>query len=58
MYEMCLRDYRFIILDGVFLVHTPGVKHRKDKNKKIKANQVWTDLICTIIGQTFIKSCE
>lgn len=33
MYEMCLLDYRFIILDGAFLVHSPGVKHRKTKDK-------------------------
>lgn len=38
MYEMCLLDYRFIILDGAFLVHSPGVKHRKTKEKP--SNQV------------------
>ncbi|XP_049777736.1 beta-1,4-glucuronyltransferase 1-like isoform X1 [Schistocerca cancellata] len=30
MAEMCLMQYNFVILDGAFLVHTPGVKHRKD----------------------------
>ncbi|XP_068087206.1 beta-1,4-glucuronyltransferase 1 [Anabrus simplex] len=30
MNEMCLMRYRFIILDGAFLVHTPGMKHRTD----------------------------
>lgn len=36
MGEMCLMSYRFVILDGAFLVHTPGVKHRTDaKSDKI-----------------------
>lgn len=26
MHAMCLLGYRFIILDGGFLVHTPGMK--------------------------------
>lgn len=26
MLEMCLMNYRLIILDGVFLVHSPGIK--------------------------------
>ncbi|XP_058793792.1 beta-1,4-glucuronyltransferase 1-like [Phymastichus coffea] len=28
MFEMCLMNYRLIILDGAFLVHTPGIKRR------------------------------
>ncbi|XP_076386660.1 beta-1,4-glucuronyltransferase 1 isoform X2 [Megachile rotundata] len=31
MYEMCLLNYRLVILDGAFLVHTPGIKRRKLK---------------------------
>ncbi|GLH09174.1 Uncharacterized protein GBIM_14287 [Gryllus bimaculatus] len=27
--EMCLRGYRFVVLDGAFLVHVPGVKRRE-----------------------------
>lgn len=28
MLEMCLLSYRLVVLDGGFLVHTPGVKRR------------------------------
>jgi hypothetical protein len=28
MFEMCLMNYRLIILDGAFLVHTPGIKRK------------------------------
>lgn len=28
MFEMCLMNYRLIILDGAFLIHTPGIKRR------------------------------
>ncbi|XP_043289083.1 beta-1,4-glucuronyltransferase 1-like [Venturia canescens] len=28
MLEMCLMNYRLIILDGAFLVHTPGIKYK------------------------------
>lgn len=28
MHEMCLLGYRFVILDGAFLVHAPGIKKR------------------------------
>ncbi|XP_075212873.1 beta-1,4-glucuronyltransferase 1-like [Lycorma delicatula] len=28
MHEMCLLGYRFVILDGAFLVHAPGMKKR------------------------------
>lgn len=31
MHEMCLLDYRFVILNGAFLVHTPGMKQKRDK---------------------------
>ncbi|CAH1105526.1 unnamed protein product [Psylliodes chrysocephalus] len=31
MLEMCLLDYQFVILDGAFLVHWPGMKKKKDK---------------------------
>lgn len=37
MLEMCLKGYRFLILDGAFLVHWPGIKRKsinmKNKNK-------------------------
>lgn len=29
MLEMCLIGYRFVILDGAFLVHWPGIKKTK-----------------------------
>lgn len=28
MFEMCLLNYRLVILDGAFLVHTPGIKRK------------------------------
>lgn len=28
MLEMCLLNYRLIVLDGAFLVHTPGIKYK------------------------------
>ncbi|KAG7207121.1 hypothetical protein KM043_000996 [Ampulex compressa] len=28
MFEMCLQNYRLVILDGAFLVHTPGIKRK------------------------------
>jgi len=31
MLEMCLLEYEFVILDGAFLVHWPGMKKKKDK---------------------------
>lgn len=33
MLEMCLIGYKFVILDGAFLVHWPGIK-RKSKHKE------------------------
>ncbi|XP_021932210.1 beta-1,4-glucuronyltransferase 1-like isoform X2 [Zootermopsis nevadensis] len=30
MNEMCLQGYRFVILDGAFLVHVPGIKRRSE----------------------------
>jgi N-acetyllactosaminide beta-1,3-N-acetylglucosaminyltransferase len=30
MNEMCLKGYRFVILDGAFLVHVPGIKRRSE----------------------------
>lgn len=44
MLEMCLIGYRFVILDGAFLVHWPGIKKKKTtegekwRSKFIKAN--------------------
>lgn len=31
MLEMCLIGYQFVILDGAFLVHWPGIKKEKHK---------------------------
>ncbi|XP_051171204.1 beta-1,4-glucuronyltransferase 1-like [Leptopilina boulardi] len=39
IFEMCLMNYRLIILDGAFLVHTPGIK------RKIISNNNKTPLI-------------
>uniref|UniRef100_A0A1B6CXQ4 N-acetyllactosaminide beta-1,3-N-acetylglucosaminyltransferase n=1 Tax=Clastoptera arizonana TaxID=38151 RepID=A0A1B6CXQ4_9HEMI len=30
MHEMCLLGYKFVILDGAFLVHAPGVKRKSN----------------------------
>lgn len=32
MLEMCLIGYQFVILDGAFLVHWPGIKKKKPKS--------------------------
>lgn len=36
MYELCLLDYDFLILNTPFLVHRPGIKTKEihDKNEK------------------------
>ncbi|XP_017886278.1 uncharacterized protein LOC108628694 isoform X2 [Ceratina calcarata] len=34
MFEMCLLNYRLIILDGAFLVHTPGIKRKAVKTDR------------------------
>lgn len=31
MFEMCLLNYRLVVLDGAFLVHTPGIKRKAPK---------------------------
>ncbi|KAJ8919402.1 hypothetical protein NQ315_016495 [Exocentrus adspersus] len=33
MLEMCLLGYKFVILDGAFLVHWPGIKKTKTKDE-------------------------
>ncbi|GLV35359.1 uncharacterized protein CBL_01491 [Carabus blaptoides fortunei] len=33
MVEMCLIGYKFVILDGAFLVHWPGIKRRTTESK-------------------------
>nr|CAD7393568.1 unnamed protein product [Timema cristinae] len=55
MGEMCLMGYRFIILDGAFLVHTPSIKRRSDitiertawrrphERRNIKMYEIWTE---------------
>ena len=43
MYELCLLDYDFLILNTPFLVHRPGIKtkeiHDKNENKEMVAKQ-------------------
>ncbi|XP_017789736.1 PREDICTED: beta-1,4-glucuronyltransferase 1-like [Habropoda laboriosa] len=36
MFEMCLLNYRLVILDGAFLVHTPGIKRKTIKTDVAK----------------------
>ncbi|XP_017753401.1 PREDICTED: beta-1,4-glucuronyltransferase 1-like [Eufriesea mexicana] len=36
MFEMCLLNYRLVILDGAFLVHTPGIKRKTIKIDVVK----------------------
>lgn len=31
MFEMCLLNYHLVVLDGAFLVHTPGIKQKARK---------------------------
>ncbi|KAG8255170.1 hypothetical protein J6590_009564 [Homalodisca vitripennis] len=33
MHEMCLLGYHFVILDGAFLVHAPGIKRRSGTSR-------------------------
>ncbi|KAJ9590756.1 hypothetical protein L9F63_016272 [Diploptera punctata] len=37
MNEMCLMGYRFVILDGAFLVHVPGIKRKTDLSLDLAA---------------------
>lgn len=37
MLEMCLKGYRFVILDNAFLIHWPGVKRKS--NELMKRNK-------------------
>lgn len=39
MLEMCLMGYKFVILDGAFLVHWPGIKRNKIENR----SNYWSD---------------
>ena len=36
MFHMCLLKYRLVILDGAFLVHTPGIKRKTIKVDTVK----------------------
>lgn len=36
MFEMCLLNYRLVVLDGAFLVHTPGIKRKPIKVDKAR----------------------
>ena len=40
MYELCLMDYDFMILNSPFLVHHPGIKSRKMGNKSENKSMV------------------
>lgn len=40
MHEMCLIGYKFVILDGAFLVHAPGVKRKSNTIKPVDARNV------------------
>lgn len=58
MHEMCLLRYRFVILDGAFLVHAPGVKRKTDiikdnwRIEQQKLNNVHYDnIIARITGR-------
>ncbi|OXU17931.1 hypothetical protein TSAR_012079 [Trichomalopsis sarcophagae] len=39
MFEMCLMNYRLIILDGAFLVHTPGIKQLPQQQPQVSERQ-------------------
>ncbi|XP_003424284.1 beta-1,4-glucuronyltransferase 1 [Nasonia vitripennis] len=39
MFEMCLMNYRLIILDGAFLVHTPGIKQPPQQQPQLSERQ-------------------
>ncbi|XP_056640354.1 beta-1,4-glucuronyltransferase 1-like [Diorhabda sublineata] len=34
MLEMCLMEYKFVILDGAFLVHWPGIKKKQNQQNE------------------------
>ncbi|XP_054269524.1 beta-1,4-glucuronyltransferase 1-like isoform X2 [Macrosteles quadrilineatus] len=36
MHEMCLLGYRFVILDGAFLVHAPGIKRHPGPRSEVQ----------------------
>lgn len=39
MFEMCLMNYRLIILDGAFLVHRPGIKRKPASDEGLRADE-------------------
>ncbi|XP_014260515.1 beta-1,4-glucuronyltransferase 1-like [Cimex lectularius] len=57
MHEMCLMKYHFVILDGAFMVHSPGVKRKVDvlrdswRNFQQKKNSFYYDLIMKNINE-------
>ncbi|KAF5284879.1 hypothetical protein FQA39_LY16929 [Lamprigera yunnana] len=59
MLEMCLIGYRFLILDGAFLVHWPGIKQKssetKNTNKWRYPHQLWNSRQYTNIVKKLSK---
>lgn len=57
MYEMCLQDYRLLVLGNAFLVHAPGIKHidRDDIKKRLnfimENNSLYTSYISKLKQQ-------
>lgn len=55
MHEMCLLDYRFVILNGAFLVHTPGMKRKRDK---LVINSILDRNTKKLLGNKTIKATK
>ncbi|KAJ8969420.1 hypothetical protein NQ314_001761 [Rhamnusium bicolor] len=59
MLEMCLIGYKFVILDGAFLVHWPGIKKTKTvdgeawRDDFIKLNSVEYNMILTRLSKKY-----
>lgn len=59
MMEMCLASYRFVILDGAFLVHWPGIKRttRADepwRNPYIEINKdIYNDVLMNVVVKKY-----
>lgn len=59
MMEMCLASYRFVILDGAFLVHWPGIKRTTRaaepwRNPYIEINrEIYNDILMNVIVKKY-----
>lgn len=59
MHEMCLLRYHFVILDGAFLVHAPGVKRKADvirdswRSRFQRENSLKYDLIIKSVSDRY-----